>query len=68
MSELACLIIRNTHGWLLTVGAHTRRAYPCKNSALRAAMAEAQKGRAAGFYTSVKVLAGPSSSPASTWG
>jgi hypothetical protein len=55
MRELNCVIIPHSKGWLLTVGARPRGWFPCKHSALRAAIAEAQSGRAAGVYTSVKI-------------
>ena len=58
MRELNCVIRPNSQGWLLTVGNRRRVWFPSKDSALRAAIAEAQRGRASGFYSSVKVRHG----------
>jgi hypothetical protein len=55
MRELNCVIVPNSQGWLLLVGLHRRGWFPSKDTALRAAIVEAQRGRAAGFYSSVKV-------------
>jgi hypothetical protein len=55
MRELNCVIRPSSHGWLLTVGDRRRVWFASKDSALRAAIVEAQRGRAAGFYSSVKV-------------
>jgi hypothetical protein len=53
MRELNCVIMPNSQGWLLMVGAHRRGWFPSKDRALLAAIVEAQRGRAAGFYSSV---------------
>jgi len=55
MRELNCVIMANSQGWLLTVGTRRGVWFPSKDTALRAAIVEAQAGRAAGFYSSVKV-------------
>jgi hypothetical protein len=55
MRELNCVIMPNAKGWLLMVGSHRRGWFPTKGGALRAAIVEAQRGRAAGFYSSVRV-------------
>jgi hypothetical protein len=47
------VIMPNLQGWLLMVGAHRRGWFPSKDRALLAAKVEAQRGRAAGFYSSV---------------
>jgi hypothetical protein len=62
MRELSCVIVPNSRGWLLIVGAHRRGWFPSRDAALRAAIVEAQRGRAAGFYSSVKVRSVGSSS------
>jgi hypothetical protein len=58
MRELNCVILPKSPGWLLIVGAHRRGWFASKDRALRAAIGEAQKGRAIGFFTSVKVQHG----------
>jgi hypothetical protein len=50
MRELSCGIVPNSRGWLLIVGAHRRGWFPSRDAALRAAIVEAQRGTAAGFY------------------
>jgi len=55
MRELNCLILPDSQGWSLFVGARERGWFPSKDRALRAAIVEAQRVRAAGFYSSVKV-------------
>ena len=55
MRELNCLVVPNSQGWLLIVGAHRHGWFPSRGAALRAAIVEAQRGRALGFYSSVKV-------------
>jgi hypothetical protein len=55
MRELSCVIVPNSRGWLLVVGAQRRGWFASRDAALRAAIVEAQRGRAAGFYSSVKV-------------
>jgi hypothetical protein len=55
MRELNCVIIPESPGWLLIVGVHRRGWFASKDRALRAAIGEAQKGRASGLFTSVKV-------------
>jgi hypothetical protein len=60
MRELSCVIVPNSRGWLLIVGAHRRGWFPSRDAALRAAIVEAQRSRAAGVYSSVKVRSGRS--------
>jgi hypothetical protein len=55
MRELSCVVVPKSRGWLLVVGAERRGWFPSRDAALRAAIVEAQRGRAAGFYSSVKV-------------
>jgi hypothetical protein len=55
MRELNCVIRPSSQGWLLTVGDRRRVWFPSKDSAVRAAIVEAHRGRAAGFDSSVKV-------------
>jgi hypothetical protein len=62
MRELSCVIVPNSRGWLLVVGAQRRGWFPSRDAALRAAIVEAQRGRAAGFYSSVKVRSAESPS------
>ena len=62
MRELSCVIVPNSRGWLLIVGAQRRGWFPTRDAALRAAIVEAQRGRTAGFYSSVKVRSVTSSS------
>lgn len=63
MRELNCVITPNSQGWLLIVGTRRRGWFPSKDTALRAAIVEAQRVRAAGFYCSVKVQHVPESVP-----
>jgi len=58
MQELTCVITTNARGWLLIVGGHPREWFPDKDEALRAAIAEAQRNRARGIYSSVTVQHG----------
>ena len=60
MRELNCLILPDSQGWSLFVGTLRRGSFPSKGGALRAAILEAQRVRAAGFYSSVKVRHGTS--------
>jgi len=62
MRELSCVIVPYSRGWLLIVGAQRRGWFPSRDAALRAAIVEAERGRTAGFYSSVKVLSVTSSS------
>jgi len=55
MRELNCVIMPNSQGWSLVVGGRPRAWFPSKDSALRAAIDEAQRGRVAGFYGMVRV-------------
>ena len=62
MRELSCVIVPYSRGWLLIVGAQRRGWFPSRDAALRAAIVEAERGRTAGFYSSVKVRSVTSSS------
>ena len=58
MRELNCVIMPNSGAWCLIVRDHLHGRFPTKDEALRVAIVEAQKGRAAGFYSLVKVQHG----------
>jgi hypothetical protein len=55
MRELHCVVVPDSRGWWLMVGPNCRGWFPSKNRALRAAIVEAQRVRAAGFYSSVRL-------------
>ena len=58
MRELNCVVTPSSRGWLLIVGSHHRGWFPSKDGALQAAIAEAQRSRTCGVYSSVKVQHG----------
>ena len=60
MRELNCVIRPYAGGWCLIIRNSLQCRFHNKNEALRAAIIAARKGRAAGFYTAVKVQHGSS--------
>ena len=58
MRELNCVVMPNSEGWCLRVRDHLHGRFASKGEALRAAIVEAEKGRAAGFYSLVTVQHG----------
>jgi hypothetical protein len=61
MRELNCVVMPSSQGWFLSVGGRLHGCFNGKDQALRAAIIEAQKGRAAGLFSTVKVQHGRSS-------
>jgi hypothetical protein len=55
MRELNCVVRLDSGGWCVIVCNTLRGRYGSKDEAIRAAIVEAQKGRAAGLYAAVKV-------------
>ena len=56
MRELTCMVRPDARGWCVMIRNRLCGRFQSRNEALRAAIAEAQKARAAGFYTTVNVM------------
>jgi len=56
MRELNCVVRPDSRGWCVMVGNRLHGRFQRKDDAVRVAIAEAQKGRAAGLYTTVNVM------------
>ena len=64
MRELNCLVRPDQRGWCVITRNRLHGRFHRKDDAIRAAIGEARKARAAGFYTTVKVQTGISESEA----
>jgi hypothetical protein len=58
MRELHCLVRPDPRGWCVITRNRLHGRFHSKEDAIRAAIGEARKARAAGFYTTVKVQTG----------